>query len=70
MQLLRGRLLNPEHTATSTARIGQHAPGTESTTMAASSSIDILDLRHFAAAALRPVLEVEGELWKHRLHWD
>lgn len=38
--------------------------------MAASTSIEILDLRHFAAAALRPVLEVEGELWKHRLHWD
>jgi ribosomal protein S18 acetylase RimI-like enzyme len=34
------------------------------------SSIEILDLRHFAAAALRPVLEEEGVLWEQRLHWD
>ena len=32
--------------------------------------IEILDLRHFAAPALRPVLEAEGELWEQRLHWD
>jgi ribosomal protein S18 acetylase RimI-like enzyme len=34
------------------------------------SSIEILDLRHFAAAALRTVLEEEGVLWEQRLHWD
>jgi ribosomal protein S18 acetylase RimI-like enzyme len=34
------------------------------------SNIEILDLRHFAAPALRPVLEAEGELWEQRLHWD
>jgi ribosomal protein S18 acetylase RimI-like enzyme len=34
------------------------------------SSIEILDLRHFAAPTLRHVLEVEGELWDQRLHWD
>ena len=34
------------------------------------SGIEILDLRHFAAPALRPVLEAEGELWEKRLHWD
>ena len=34
------------------------------------NSIEILDLRHFAAPALRPVLEAEGELWERRLHWD
>ena len=34
------------------------------------ASIEILDLRHFAAPVLRPVLEAEGELWKQRLHWD
>jgi ribosomal protein S18 acetylase RimI-like enzyme len=34
------------------------------------SSIEILDLRHFAAPALRSVLDVEGEIWEHRLHWD
>ena len=39
-------------------------------TMATGVSIEILDLRHFAAPMIRPVLEVEGELWKQRLHWD
>jgi ribosomal protein S18 acetylase RimI-like enzyme len=38
--------------------------------MALGASIEILDLRHFAATVLRPVLEAEGELWKQRLHWD
>ena len=38
--------------------------------MAPGASFEILDLRHFAAPMLRPVLEAEGELWKQRLHWD
>ena len=38
--------------------------------MATSASIEILDLRHFAAPVFRPVLEAEGELWRQRLHWD
>jgi ribosomal protein S18 acetylase RimI-like enzyme len=38
--------------------------------MASGVSIEILDLRHFAAPMLRPVLEAEGELWEQRLHWD
>lgn len=38
--------------------------------MASGVSIEILDLRHFAAPVLRPVLEAEGEVWKKRLHWD
>ena len=38
--------------------------------MATGTSIEILDLRHFGAPKLRPVLEAEGELWKQRLHWD
>src|SRR5580698_9183281 len=38
--------------------------------MATGVSIEILDLRHFAAPVLRPVLDAEGELWKERLHWD
>ncbi len=38
--------------------------------MAAGTSIEILDLRHFAAPSLRPLLDAEGELWKQRLHWD
>ena len=38
--------------------------------MATGVSIEILDLRHFAAPVLRPVLDAEGEIWKQRLHWD
>lgn len=38
--------------------------------MASTASIEILDLRHFAAALIRPVIEAEGELWRLRLHWD
>jgi len=38
--------------------------------MAAGTSIEILDLRHFAAISLRRVLEAEGALWRQRLHWD
>jgi ribosomal protein S18 acetylase RimI-like enzyme len=33
-------------------------------------TVEILDLRHFGASALRPVLETEGKLWQLRLHWD
>jgi ribosomal protein S18 acetylase RimI-like enzyme len=38
--------------------------------MTSGVTIEILDLRHFAAPAMRPVLEAEGELWRKRLHWD
>jgi ribosomal protein S18 acetylase RimI-like enzyme len=38
--------------------------------MAANVSFEILDLRHFGAPVLRPVLEAEGEVWMERLHWD
>jgi ribosomal protein S18 acetylase RimI-like enzyme len=38
--------------------------------MAPGASIEILDLRHFAAPALRPLLTAESELWKQRLNWD
>lgn len=34
------------------------------------TSVEILDLRHYPASVLRPVLEAEGELWEQRLHWD
>jgi ribosomal protein S18 acetylase RimI-like enzyme len=33
-------------------------------------SLEILDLRHFTAPLLRPLLESEGEVWQERLHWD
>lgn len=38
--------------------------------MALTTSIEILDLRHFGAPVLRPVLEAESQLWRQRLHWD
>jgi ribosomal protein S18 acetylase RimI-like enzyme len=38
--------------------------------MASGVSIEVLDLRHFAAPMLRAVLEAEGDVWKKRLHWD
>jgi ribosomal protein S18 acetylase RimI-like enzyme len=31
---------------------------------------EILDLRHFSAAQLRPLLDDEARRWNHRLHWD
>ena len=38
--------------------------------MASSLSLEILDLRHFAAPVLRPVLEAESAIWRERLNWD
>jgi hypothetical protein len=38
--------------------------------MASGLSLEILDLRHFAAPMLRPVLEAESVLWRERLNWD
>lgn len=38
--------------------------------MAADVSLEILDLRHFAAPQLRLLLEAESEVWRERLHWD
>jgi ribosomal protein S18 acetylase RimI-like enzyme len=38
--------------------------------MSSTASIEILDLRHFAAPVLKAVLEAEGDLWRQRLHWD
>jgi ribosomal protein S18 acetylase RimI-like enzyme len=38
--------------------------------MAAGTTSEILDLRHFAGGKLRGVLEAEGALWNQRLHWD
>jgi len=34
------------------------------------SEIEILDLRHFSARQLRPLLERESEVWRDRLRWD
>jgi len=32
--------------------------------------IEVLDLRHFSARQLRPLMEREAELWQDRLRWD
>jgi ribosomal protein S18 acetylase RimI-like enzyme len=32
--------------------------------------VEILDLRHFAAADLRSLIEEEVEIWRSSLHWD
>jgi GNAT superfamily N-acetyltransferase len=32
--------------------------------------LEILDLRHFSAAQLRPLLRDEAARWQHRLQWD
>jgi ribosomal protein S18 acetylase RimI-like enzyme len=32
--------------------------------------LEILDLRHFSAGNLRPVLEAESRVWNERLRWD
>jgi ribosomal protein S18 acetylase RimI-like enzyme len=34
------------------------------------SQIEVLDLRHFSARQLRPLLEREADLWRERLRWD
>lgn len=38
--------------------------------MPVSSQAEILDLRHFTAAQLRPLLEDEARRWNQRLRWD
>ncbi len=38
--------------------------------MTSGVSFEILDLRHFTAPLLRPLLEAEGEVWRQRLNWD
>jgi len=38
--------------------------------MTSPQQIEILDLRHFTAKQLRPLLDQEAELWQRRLRWD
>lgn len=38
--------------------------------MAIATQLEILDLRHFSARQLRPLLEREAEIWQKRLRWD
>src|ERR1700736_4876901 len=38
--------------------------------MTVAPQIEILDLRHFSARQLRPLLEDEARVWKQRLRWS
>lgn len=38
--------------------------------MTSGISLEILDLRHFTASMLRPLLDAESAVWRDRLHWD
>src|SRR6201996_5407926 len=38
--------------------------------MAVATQLEILDLRHFSARQLRPLLEDEARTWKDRLRWN
>ena len=38
--------------------------------MTSALQLDVLDLRHFSAAQLHPLLREEAALWQQRLHWD
>jgi ribosomal protein S18 acetylase RimI-like enzyme len=38
--------------------------------MTVATQLEILDLRHFSARQLRPLLEAESRLWQQRLRWN
>jgi ribosomal protein S18 acetylase RimI-like enzyme len=38
--------------------------------MSSALQFEVLDLRHFSAGSLRPLLEAESRVWSERLHWD
>jgi len=38
--------------------------------MTVATQLEILDLRHFSARQLRPLLETESRLWQQRLRWN
>jgi len=38
--------------------------------MSVATQLEILDLRHFSARQLRPLLETESRLWEQRLRWN
>lgn len=38
--------------------------------MSSALQFEVLDLRHFSAASMRPLLEEESRVWSERLHWD
>ncbi len=38
--------------------------------MSSALEFELLDLRHFSAGSLRPLLDEESRVWSQRLHWD
>jgi ribosomal protein S18 acetylase RimI-like enzyme len=38
--------------------------------MTVATQLEVLDLRHFSARQLRPLLEAEARVWERRLRWD
>ena len=38
--------------------------------MGSTVQFEVLDLRHFSAVTMRPLLEAESRVWSERLHWD
>ena len=38
--------------------------------MSSALQFELLDLRHFSAGSLRPLLDEESRVWSQRLHWD
>lgn len=38
--------------------------------MSPALQFELLDLRHFSAGSLRPLLDEESRIWSERLHWD
>ena len=38
--------------------------------MTVATQLEVLDLRHFSARQLRPLLEAEARVWEQRLRWD
>src|SRR5882757_1878226 len=38
--------------------------------MTVATQLEVLDLRHFSARQLRPLLEAEAHVWEQRLRWD
>jgi ribosomal protein S18 acetylase RimI-like enzyme len=38
--------------------------------MGSALQFEVLDLRHFSAGSLRPLLEAESRVWSERLQWD
>ena len=67
--------MHPQSPSGSLSRLG---PGADSSklerrqflTVAIATQLEILDLRHFSARQLRPLLEQEALLWQRRLNWD